>query len=458
MNFFKSALYVLAANAVVLLLSLLLRPLVARVLGPSEYGIFALVLSTATVLQAFILFSLNSGVLYYTARNPEKKREIVSSVLAFTVLSSILLFIPLQYVVLLLAPSLGPVGYAVSFLLSLALSFFTVSQAAQQGLQKFGEYSKYGIFSSLLAGLLTLALAVFMRDGALSALARAAAVFAVSLAALSVLGAIGRPDLRALKKVLSYSSPLGVAGLVAAFIAVVDRYFLAAYRSTAEVGYYDISYAMVAAVLPFSSSLLTIMMPRVIQNQQNLGLYYKKLGQANTIILSAIGLFFYYSDIIVTLLLGSPYQPAAFTFKIISFALPLMAFYGLNGASLDAVAKTKMSGLLASLLTVFSIIFNFLLVPRLGAVGAAFANFLTYVAVVSIGFCYLYGRRSVDLGPSLRQYAVFFVFAAAYFLFLEKGGFAVKTALYALFLAVSFAVNRPLVAEAFGQARGLLRK
>lgn len=457
MNFYKSAFYVLGANALVFGLSLLLRSLTARVLGPLEYGLFALVLGTATVLSAFTRFSFDSGVLYFTAKNPGKRKEIVSSVIAFIFVISAVLFIPLQYAVLLLVPGLGFAGYAISFLLSVTLSLFTVLQATQQGLERFREYGKYNVLSSLAAGLLSLAVAYYFRNGFSSAFARAVAIFFVSLSGLLALKVLGKFEWSTLRKISAYAGPLGFAGLVAALISVGDRYLLAAFRSPAEVGFYDIAYSMVAAILPFSGALLTTVMPRLIKQQQNFVSYYRKLSQANTLILSVVGLFFFfYSDIIVTLLLGVRYQPAALPFKLLSLALPLMSLYGLTGASLESFGKTKLSGLLAASLTIFSIAFNFYLIPSFGALGAAAANFFTYLVVVGVGVYYLRKKRSIVLNEGFRQYLIFLSFAVFYFALAEKGGFVVKSLLYLAFLAVSLIVNKPLVLEVILKVRALV--
>src|SRR3989338_2309204 len=85
MTFLKSTAYVLAANFLVLALGFFLRPVTARFLGPSEYGLFALVLSTATVIPALTLFSLNSGVLYFTAKKPQRVKQPLSTSPAFTI-------------------------------------------------------------------------------------------------------------------------------------------------------------------------------------------------------------------------------------------------------------------------------------------------------------------------------------------------------------------------------------
>ncbi|MEM4255184.1 MAG: oligosaccharide flippase family protein [Candidatus Norongarragalinales archaeon] len=450
MGFLKSTLYVLAAQALVLAASFFLRPLTARFLGPAEYGLFALVLSTANVILSFTLFSLNSGVLYFTAKNPGKTKQIVSGASGFLLVFSLVLFSPLQFVILFFAPSLGFDGFTASFVLSIALSLFFILQAAQQGLEKFSHFSVYSFASALLAGLAAAAIAFYTGDGVFASWGRNLAILAVSIAGLAALNALGKPDLAEFKKVFRYSAPLAVAGFFGAFLLVADRYLLAAFKSVAEVGFYDIAYSMIAAVLPFSTALLTIMMPRIIRQESKLSFYYNKISHANAILLSAVGLiFFYYSDIFVTILLGSDFQNAILPFKILSLALPLMTLYSLNWYSATAMGKTKIAGFLISLLTVLSIAFNFWLVPLYGAVGASWANFLTYLFVAAISFYYLKTRYGVEIKQLLPQYASFSIFVIAYLVFFEQGGFIPKTIALFAFAMTTYLVNKQIVEELF---------
>ncbi|HIH20699.1 TPA: oligosaccharide flippase family protein [Candidatus Micrarchaeota archaeon] len=448
MTFLKNTLYILASNFLVIGMSFFLRPLTARFLGPAEYGLFALILSTSTIIPALTLFSLNSGVFYYTAKENRKDKKFVSTALAFVFIASLVFFLPLDYAAAAFVPALGQSGFLAALALSIALSAFTILQAVQQGLEKFRAFSLYSVASALFAGAAAVAVAFHSGNGMLASFGRAAAVFAIAFIGLASLKCIGKPDRRELGRLLHYSAPLALAGFLGAFIVVTDRYLIAAYRSVAEVGYYDISYSMIAAVLPVSTALLTTMMPKLIKSDSKLAFYYSKISQANAILLSAAGLvFFYYSDIIVTMLLGPNFREAVLPFKILSLALPLMTLYGLNVAAAAAVGRTKVSGLLTSALTVFSLGFNFLLVPAFGAVGASWANFFTYVFTCGVGFYYLKTRYGAGISQVLPQYALFSLFILIYMAFLQANGFILKTAALCVFAISTYALNRPIAHE-----------
>ncbi len=461
--FVKHTTLVLAANLAGLIISFFLRPLVARLAGPSEYGVFALILSTAAVLPAITLVSLNYGVLFFIAKKHKDKKfagRVFTTSVLFTLFLSAALFIPLYFFFMILAPSLGFLGFAAACALALAVSWFTILQAGQQALERFKEFSIFNVASVLSASVLAAAAAFLFHNGLYAALARAAAVLAVSIIGFYALKLFGSFDKKVLKQLFQYSFPLALAGIISSFIVVADRYFIAAFYNTAEVGFYDISYSFATAALPISTALIITIAPRIIKNVSKLDAYYKRASLVNVVLLTGFALaLFYYSDIIIFLLLGSAYVAGAvMPLKILSLALPLMAVYGLNTSIFLSINKSRVGALLNAALVVASVLFNFLLVPKMGGVGAAWANFLSYAVLVSIGLTYLVKNYGVSLRGTLAQIVLFVVFAGAYFIFAERFGFAGKTAFYVLFAALTVVLQREAVKEIINEFRKILFK
>lgn len=456
--FVKNTSLVLAANILVLAFSFFLRPLVARFTGPTEYGFFALILNTAAVVSVIILLSINSGVLFFTAKKHDDKnfvaKTITTSVL-FTAFFLTIVFVPLYFLFTALAPTLGAYGFIAAYILAAGLSLFAILQAAQQGLEKFKQFSAFNVTSAALAGALSVAVAFLIHSGLYASLARAAGVFCIAALGFVSLKLFGAFDKKILKQLLDYSLPLGLAGIISAFIVVVDKYTIAAFRNIAEVGFYDAAFSLVIAVLPLSTTLLITMTPRIIKNVSKLDSYYKRLSVINVILLTGFALaLFYYSDIIVFLLFGRAYiADAVLPLKILALSLPLIAVYGLNNSVLPSINKPRVGAALSVLLVVASVLFNFLLVPSMGSVGAAWANVLSYFVIVAIGLAYLIKNYRVSLGKTFIQIILFLFFAGFYFLFAEKFGFTGKTAFYALFALLTVALQREAVLEIIREFR-----
>ncbi len=182
--FVKHTALVLAANFVGLIVSFFLRPLIARFTSPSEYGLFALILSTAAVIPALTLLSINTGVLFFTAKKHGDKKfveNVFSTSIYFTAILSVILFVPLYFFFTLMAPALGFYGFIAAYALAFGFSLFSILQAGQQGLERFKAFSAVNVASVIVANVLAVAAAFLLHSGLYAAFARAAGVLVVSL-------------------------------------------------------------------------------------------------------------------------------------------------------------------------------------------------------------------------------------------------------------------------------------
>ncbi|MBI5226934.1 flippase [Candidatus Micrarchaeota archaeon] len=439
----------LLVNIAVLVIGFFSRPILAKLLGPEQYGLFALIFSTSAVLCTVLLFSLNSGVLYFSAKwadEPEKIARLASTAGGIILGLGVILFLPLFYLTQYFA-GMGWESYVASFALGLGMAIFVLLQSFQQGLQRFKGYGLTNLASSFLAASFSIA-ASFLMSGAVGvSIARALSFFLILAVGLFVWRRFGRMDASIAKTLLTYSLPLGIAAIGASLIVVVDRYFLAQGYPASVLGFYDIAYSLVTAVLPFTSSLLIVMAPKVIREEQKLKAYHTRLISIKTILLSTAGIgLFYFSDIIVTVLLGPAYAPASLMLKIIAVALPLMGIYALNGSLLSSIGKTAMAGAISVLLVVASFAFNYFLVPPYGGVGSAMANILAYLVVCGAGSYYLRVRKGLQWGDAKFQLALFVAFIATYF-WVEQFGFGAKVLAVAVFAALTVAMQWKTVRE-----------
>ncbi len=447
-TYVRNTLLLLAANALVLAVGFVARPLIARLLGPEEYAAFALVLSTAAALSIYLNFSLNLGLVYRVAKKPKKAGEYNSTVIAFLVLMSAILLLPAYLLLKIVAPVLGDLGFFSAFVLAVALGLLAILEAMQQGLKKFNQFGATQAGSGVLAAVASVAGAILLLNGFLVGALRAVAVLAVTVAGLLYLKRFGRITRKAFDEVWAYSKPITFAAFASTLIAVVDKYFLAAFSSMSSLGYYDISLALVSATLPFTVSLTAVMLPEVSRYPKKILSYYPRIAAANTVLLTGFGLcLYYYADIVVSLLLGSEYIAGTVPLlRILALALPVMSFINLNNTTYRAIGMPKATAFYAVSLVAASIIFNWLLVPQYGAIGAAFATLATYLVIAVTGTVMLWRHVKVGIRKTVFQLALFALFAAGYWL-LENPGFTVKTILLLAFGLATLALQRKLVAE-----------
>ncbi|MFH1056571.1 MAG: oligosaccharide flippase family protein [Candidatus Micrarchaeota archaeon] len=464
-TFVKDTFLVLASNAIVLLTGFFLKPLVGRLLGPTEYGVFALILSAGAILPYILLFSLNAGILFYVAkfqRNPAFVGSVVTTSVLFVLATSIVLFLPTYAVLSVLAPVLGFGGFIAAYLLGVGYALFYLLQAVLQGLERFKNLSFFNTLSALAAAVVSVLAAFYWNNAVLAGFLRASAIVGVSIVGVYSLKRLvkkfGRFDKRSFLSLWNYSKFLGVSWIVGSLI-VADRYILAFFHSTREVAYYDLAYSFAIAILPFSISILTTMSPRIIKNESALDAYYKRLSLLNMMILTLFSLgLFYFSDILVFLLLGQDFVAGTvLPLKIIALTLPLMAVYSLNSVVFTSLNKPRTAAVLGILLAVASIAFNLLLVPSFASVGASVANAGTYLLAVAVGFYYLLSKHSISLKPTVLQFGLFLLFIASYAI-IEAGGFPAKTAFFLLFVILTILLQKTAVLELAGLLKKMVLK
>jgi O-antigen/teichoic acid export membrane protein len=453
--FLKGASWLFIANLVVLATGFIARPLIARLLGPTEYAVFALVLATGAALANYLFLSLNTGITYHVAREPKHAGDFVSTALAFLCGFSFLLLAPTYLFLRWAVPALGFEAFVASFALAFALSMFILFQSLQQGLGKFQGFGVANASLTLLAAALSLASASLFTDGAFAGLLRALAILVVSVAGLLYYKRFGRVTRNAFNKLWSYSRPLALAGLGSALIAVVDKYFIAAFAQLESVAPYDISLVLVTALLPFGVSLANVMMPSIARDSKKALSYYPRIAAANAAFLTLAGLtLYYYADVVINLLVGEAYLAEGVgILRVLALALPVMGFKNLNNLSFQGLGEPKRAAFYALSLVIVNVLLNSWLVPTQGALGAATATLLTYLIVLSASTLDLRSRVGVGVKQSVLQLILFAGFAAAYWLF-DEPGFVLKTLCLAAFAFATMAIQRKLVGELIETVKG----
>lgn len=441
--------YVLAANLAVLGFGFISRTLVARLLGPEQYGKYALILTTASLMPVFLLFSLNIAVVYFAARSPSKKTlsALGGAAVLFVTLASLAFALPTYLAAVWFFGDIGLELVAVGYVLAICLSVYYVSQSLQQGTQDFKGLATFNALSSFAAGVLAIALAGLTQDAVWVSVSRMAVTLAIGVVVIRSFGPLINADWALTKKLFAYVKPLALVSMLTISIGTVDRYLLQIYRSTVEVGQYDIANVLASMTIPFVTSALITMSPAIAKDEKKVTSYYDRIFSASMLALTVMATGVYYlSDFIVNLLLGDGFQGAIEPLKITALTLPAMALYSLNTTTLNSLNKTGITGKLNIILAVGLTAFNLALVPTFGALGAAWASFAVFYIVAAAGTTYFALRHGVTVAPAWTQ-AFLLAGAIAAFHVVAPYGFLAKAAAASVFVAANVAINFKLTEE-----------
>lgn len=310
--------------------------IVARSLGPAQFGIFSLAVAVSTLVGDIADFGTNTGVVRfvgkYARRDPSRALQFLKLGL------EIKLILGLGIVVLgyLLAPFLAAeifqkadltTSLRVVFVGVLGILLFTFTTSGLQAYQKFWHWSGLYIFTNLLRLVLLFALISVNSADGISAL--------VTYATVPLLGFLIGSFFLPIKKSLSQSVKLGVlsdflgynkwvaaSAVISAISARLDVFISARLISETELGIYSASNQLVQVVPQLIGALGTVIAPKMAaMSAQAFPKYFRKT-QILVIFLAILGLAGVpIAQVIIPLFYGNAYAASIPIFSILLLAM-----------------------------------------------------------------------------------------------------------------------------------------
>jgi len=263
------------------------------------------------------------------------------------------------------------------------------------------------------------------------------------------------------KELILFSLPLLGTSVLGFILNSTDKLMLGGLKNAADVGLYSVAIGL-APFLSFPLSVLIIVFIPIFS-----GLYAKGLIEemkrdysilTKWICLASLPLFFIFflfPEPIISILFGSNYIPAEFALRILSIAYIINNFAGPCGATLLAFGRSQFIMIATLASAIINIVFNALLIPPYGLIGAAVA---TGLAVISINFLRTWKIYSLGkiqplsknlIKPSLLSIIIMiaFYFATKPFLFFTWWILILLIILFYIIFIVSILITKSLDEE-----------
>jgi O-antigen/teichoic acid export membrane protein len=373
--------------------------LLARVLGPSDRGLLAVMIVITTVALALAGAGLQVAMQYYAGRREVSQRALLGNTLAYgAVLAAV--FLPVFF--LLRGPladafthGRGGLVWALAAIL-VPLTFLDYSTAGQLcGRLEFGLWNVLLIASRLttLACVVVLvaALGLGVAGGVLATAAGSVVVIAVAVVHLL---REGRPriDLGLFRASLRYGSKAQVGSFFQFLNFRLDLLMLSLFVPLAGVGHYAVAQTLAELTayvgIAFQISVLPIL-ARADGAERGAATSTAAVRHHGVVALGLIALNAIFAPLVLLLGYGQDYRPALVPLLIL---LPGMWFMGtgslvvgdLRGRGRPGVASTVKGA--AALVT---ICLDLLLIPPFGVIGAAVASTLAYTVFGMLGLAVL---------------------------------------------------------------------
>ena len=379
-------------------LGLITSIILARRLGPTSIGIYALIILIPKVMFKIGSLGIEVANVYFTGSKQYAIKDIVSNSLFSGILLGLVLILSffgishlkifqdflnsnqinpfyLWFVVLTI-----PFSLLFGFLINVIL-----------GNEKIITYNKINIFNNVFQLIAIIVLLLVFRQGLFGALCSyVLTITVVTLFVILLIKKISKINLSFNRRLAEDSIKYGVKayfGNLAQFLNYrLDMFLVAVFLVPAAIGYYSIAVGMAERIWMLPGAIATVLFPRVssLKDTEANKLTPKVVRHTFliTFFLSIIMAFF--AKPLIKIFFGSTFLPSV---KPLLILLPgIIALSGSKTLTADLAGRGKPQfGAYSSFASLaINIPLNLYLIPKWGISGAAFASSVAYIVATSI--------------------------------------------------------------------------
>lgn len=377
----------------------LLLPLYTHYLPPDEFGIVGSMQTLTVILALALTLAVDRAVyrLYWDHKSQQARKAylgtILISLLSISTVMLGLLFVGRDLVALSFRSIPFFPYFAYAIVSSYFMTFGLVPQTRLQLEQRAGPFILLTLGQFLVSTACVLFFVVVKLEGAAGMLkgqlvgnAIMAPVYLASLRnAVSL-----KWEKRHLVESLRFSIPMIPALLSSWVLNLCDRIFIERYNTLSEVGIYSLSFRIATVVLIVTGALSKAYHPVFYEkaNAADKTSAVKELTVFNNVfVLAVLGLCFlvsFFSKELVLLFLAPSFAEAYKIVPLIAVSYFFAAWLGLLNLSAYQDKKTVAVMTIQIVGAALNLVLNFILVPRLGPYGAAYARLIALAVIFAV--------------------------------------------------------------------------
>jgi O-antigen/teichoic acid export membrane protein len=427
-QFLKNIGYIGTSNIAIALKSVIFIPIITKTLDEANFGIWALLIVTVSLMIPFATLHLNVSLIRFSSAKTNRDeigREFMTVLiigLGWSAVLSLAFFTSMKFILPTVIDLSSYKDYILLValiipLMSLNLILFSYFRARL----KMNLYAGIMILQSITELVLVggLVLMGFGIAGALLGLMLNLIGLNI-LMFLIIINQIGlhQPDYSILKQYLAFSLPLVPLELFWWIADSSDKYITGFFLGLSAVGIYAAVYGLSRIVHMFAVPLIFVLGPTLAKAYDNGKINEVKqlLGLSIKIFLTfsiplVIGFTMLAQPLLILLATKDIGDKGAVLVPFISTAMLLYGIGAIAGSIIQLVKKTHIAGLIWGGAAGINIALNFILIPRFGIIGAALSTLFTFGFATII--IVLYTKRfiiiPVDWWYILKSFASAFI-------------------------------------------------
>lgn len=399
----KNTIYNTMATVVGRAVGIVLTIVLARLLLPELFGIYALALSVGYILNTFVDSGANATMVRYVADAlGKRKKTLAAGYFQYLLKLKMVLAAFFSIATFFLADSIAIVVFGKPALIAplqlIALyvfvnAFFGFFSSVFYATQKV-KYTTVGTIAYEITRLIAAPALVLLGYAVLGAIAGVIAATALATAVFLyfLFGKhaylFGRPAAIETRRLLSFLFFLTVTGISGIFFFYIDSIMIGAMMPIEAVGYYRAAFALVSGVYGLLA-VASVLFPVFTQLEgQRLERAFQKVFRYSAILMfpAALGLA-YVAHPFIKIIYGPEYLPAVAPLALLSFLIIEGTLSPLYSTLFSAKEQPQWPTYLLLIATAMNIVLNYFMILAWGIVGAALATAVSrYFNFVALGF------------------------------------------------------------------------
>ncbi len=439
-----------------------LLPIITKTLGTYDYGLWAQINITVSLISSIALMGLSMGFVRFLSSETEEKtiKEAVYSILFFVTISGILASLFLYT----FAEPLATFGFrdpeatyfikagSLLILLNVIEPISLYYFRAFRQIKKFSYFTLFETFGKLFLIVILLKMGYGLLGVITATLLVQSIIILISL--LLIVSQIGFviPRFTYIKEYLQFSLPLTPSALVRWVTESSDRYLVTYFLGLGSMGVYSAAYSIGSLIQLFVSPLQLILLPELSKLFDE-----NKTDQVRTYLSHSLR-YFLLITIPAVFGLSALAKPLLGIFTTQDFlsgwlVIPIIALSGLLVGIFQIfvnimllVKETKSATYINVIAAVSNVLLNILLIPSIGIIGAALSTLISYflmivlcihISMKHIVFDYYY----YDIAKSIFSSFVMYLFVSRFSISTVYGLFGIAAMGVFVYISLMFIIG-----------------
>jgi len=191
-----------------------------------------------------------------------------------------------------------------------------------------------------------------------------------------------RLDKTHLKGMFDFTKWVMLGATAVYFINWGDLLVLRLYRPMADIGTYNLAYQIFKGLVTVTFIVDAYFLPFISQHVRDTNkmkkYLYSKRPKIVLLGIAIVGLIFALAPYILTLVYGETYRGSATILRVLLIALAVILYTGFYNPILNSLKKYRFTQTISILQVLLNLLLDFVLVPRMGMMGAAVATLFAY--------------------------------------------------------------------------------